>query len=121
MLPAPLICVIDDDPALRASVASLLESNGYASAQFRTADHFLVSEVRKACRCVVTDIDMPGTSGIKLKDILVAQGLNTPVIVITALSDDHWRARAVDTGSRFLSKPFSAEQLFKLINESLAE
>ena len=120
MLPAPLICIVDDDPALRASVADLMQAAGYRTAQFPTAGAFLDSAEKTACDCVLADIQMPGITGIELKRVMVAEGLGTPVIVITALAEDHWPHRAAENGAAFLRKPFDADALFGLLTQSLA-
>jgi FixJ family two-component response regulator len=120
MPPAPLICIVDDDRALRASVADLMHASGYRTAEFATADAFLASKEKLTCQCVLADIQMPGMTGIDLKNVMTAEGLGTPVIIITALSGDHWGHRAAASGAAFLRKPFEAEALFGLVTRSLA-
>jgi FixJ family two-component response regulator len=115
-----LICIVDDDPVLRASLADLLRSAGYSTAEFGAADVFLASDEKHSCRCVLADIQMPGMTGIDLKRAMDAEGLNTPVIIITALPEPHWPARAAELGAAFLRKPFEADALFGLVSESLA-
>jgi|SRR5580698_4953145 FixJ family two-component response regulator len=116
----PLICIVDDDRALRASVADLMHSGGYRTAEFATADAFLASEEKFSCQCVLADIQMPGMTGIDLKRAMNDEGLATPFIIITALSDGKWRSRAIETGAAFLRKPFEADTLFGLVASSLA-
>jgi FixJ family two-component response regulator len=120
MSAAPLICIVDDDHALRASLADLMSAAGYRTAQFETADAFLASEEKLICQCVLADIQMPGLSGIDLKREMNAEGLDTPVIVITALTGEQWADRAAELGASFLRKPFDADALFGLVNRSLA-
>jgi DNA-binding transcriptional LysR family regulator/FixJ family two-component response regulator len=117
---APLICIVDDDRLLRASVADLLKAEGFRTAEFSTARAFLASEEKLSCKCVLADIQMPGMTGIDLKRALAAEGLMIPVIVITALTEDHWRDRATESGAEFLRKPFEAAALFGLVNQSIA-
>jgi FixJ family two-component response regulator len=116
----PLICIVDDDRALRASVADLMRSGGFRTAEFATADAFLASEEKFSCQCVLADIQMPGMTGIDLKRAMNDEGLATPVIIITALADGKWRSRAIETGAGFLRKPFEADTLFGLVARSLA-
>ena len=120
MSTSPLICIVDDDQALRASIADLMHASGFRTAQFETADAFLASDEMRLCQCVLADIQMPGRSGIELKREMNAEGLTTPVIVITALTGDQWADRAAELGASFLRKPFEAEALFGLVNRSLA-
>jgi FixJ family two-component response regulator len=116
----PLICIVDDDADLRASLADLMQASGYATAEFADGSAFLASEEKERCQCVLADIQMPGMTGIDLRRRMVAEGLETPVIIITALADDHWSLRAAETGAGFLRKPLDAEALFGLIDRSVA-
>jgi FixJ family two-component response regulator len=97
----PLVCIVDDDRVLRARVADLIHSGGYDTAQFATANTFLASEEKRSCRCVVTDMQMPGLNGADLKDVTEVEGLKPPVTV-TALSDTHRARWAARTGAGFL-------------------
>jgi FixJ family two-component response regulator len=116
----PLICIVDDDAVLRASVADLMRAGGYATAEFPDAVAFLASDDKSRCQCVIADIQMPGMTGIDLRRAMVAEGLTTPVIIITALADDHWSLRAAEAGAGFLRKPLDAQALFGLLDRSLA-
>jgi FixJ family two-component response regulator len=116
----PLICIVDDDRTLRASIADLMHSGGFRTAEFSTADAFLASHEKHSCQCVLADIQMPGMSGIDLKRIMNTEGLTTPVIIITALAEGHWCSRAAEAGAAFLRKPFEADALFGLVTMSLA-
>jgi FixJ family two-component response regulator len=117
---SPLVCIVDDDGALRDSVADLMRSSGFRTAQFPTAIAFLTSEEKLSCQCVLADLQMPGMSGLELKRAMIAEGITTPVIVITALTGDHWRECAAESGAEFLRKPFDADALFGLVNQSIA-
>jgi len=116
---APLICIVDDDRALRASVADLMHAGGFRTAEFATADAFLASAEKLSCHCVLADVQMPGMTGIDLKRAMNAEGLATPVIIITALVDRDWSVRAAETGASFLQKPFEADTLFGLVTRNL--
>ena len=120
MSDAPLICIVDDDAILRASVADLMQAEGYATAQFADAAAFLASDEKTRCHCVIADIQMPGMTGIDLRRTMLADGVTTPVIIITALADEAWSRRAAETGAGFLRKPLDADALFGLVSESLA-
>jgi|ERR1700722_4893363 FixJ family two-component response regulator len=117
---SPLVCIVDDDRVLRDSVADLIRSRGFRTAQFPTAFAFLTSEEKFSCKCVLADLQMPGMSGLDLKRAMTAEGLKTPVIVVTALAGDYWRKRATETGAEFLRKPFDADALFGIVNQSIA-
>src|SRR5215475_6792854 len=77
------ISIIDDDPSLCNAVSGLLRSFGYETRGFDSAEAFLAWEGSGGCDCVITDIHMPGMSGIDLKQTLVARQQPVPVIMIT--------------------------------------
>jgi len=116
----PLISVVDDDPSLCAAVAGLLRTLGYQSRSFLSAEAFLAWEGARGCACVITDIHMPGLSGIDLKQLLVARNNAVPVIMITARSDEGLEERALSSGAIcLLKKPFAADVLIDCLNKAL--
>jgi len=115
-----LIAVIEDDPALRRSIVDLVESLGYRAAGHPSADAFLASGDLVA-DCVITDIQMPGLSGIDLKRRLVEMGRTVPVIMVTARQDPALLQRAREAGpAGLLQKPFTAEALIDCLQAALA-
>jgi FixJ family two-component response regulator len=102
-----LIAIVDDDEDMREATKSLVLSVGYNASTFGSADEFLKSEQVHDTSCLITDLNMPGLSGIELQDHLVARGHRIPTIVITGYPDDSVRARAMKAGAvDFLVKPF---------------
>lgn len=117
-VPENLISVIDDDESLRSALVGLLRSHGYEAAGFPTAEAFL--DAGDAPDCIVTDIQMPGISGIELKEELSRRGDRTPVIMITARPDPNLEVRARASGAVcFLRKPFDAGDLVNCIESAL--
>ena len=116
----PLIAIIDDDEHVRQATRSLLRSLGHHVATFATAEEFLNSDQLPETSCVITDVQMPGISGIELLARLKADGHRFPVMVITAFPDDRVRDRAMQSGaSCFLSKPFSQVSLIDCLDRAL--
>ena len=119
----PLIAVIDDDESMRNGLVTLVRSAGYAAQGFASADGFL-GLGRDAWRdfaCVVTDIQMPGLSGIELKQRLSAARSPLPVIMITARDEAGLEARAHAAGAIcFLKKPIEAAVLIRCLEIALA-
>jgi FixJ family two-component response regulator len=115
-----LICVVDDDAALRDSLSDLLRAAGYRAACFESAESFLASEERDGCGCVVADIHMPGLTGIDLAK-RVAAAIDAPkVILITGHPEESWRERALYSGAAgFLRKPIESKTLLDLIERSV--
>lgn len=112
------ITIIDDDASLREALVGLVRSLGYQASEFASAEDFL--EAPPKSDCIVTDIQMPGLSGIDLKNELVRNGDATPVIMITARADAGLEQRARASGaSCFLRKPFEASDLVSCIESAL--
>jgi FixJ family two-component response regulator len=117
----PLIAVVDDDTAVRASIDSLIRSLGFIACLFGSAEEFLLSEDRDHADCLITDVQMPNMSGVELHEHLTAQGYQIPTIFITAFPEDAIRKRAM-TGSAvcFLGKPFQGQALIDCIESTLS-
>ncbi|WP_338691687.1 response regulator FixJ [Bradyrhizobium sp. 26S5] len=114
------ILVIDDDPAMRDSLAFLLDVNGFAVMTYETATDFLDHFASSTVDCIVSDIRMPGMSGLELVRKLKADAAACPVILMTghgdvALAVEAMKAGAVD----FIEKPFEDETLLRAIGEAL--
>jgi len=118
---APLIAVVDDDESIRVSLQGLIRSMGYEVCVFEGAQAFLDSDARGRAACVISDVQMPGMTGIELKLALVAAGDLTPVILMTAFADDSARVRAEQAGAAcFLRKPFTGDSLLGCLEKALA-
>ena len=116
MSEVPLISIVDDDALARDGIGALVESLGYNVITFTSAEHFLQSDVIAETTCLITDVQMPGLSGLELQEALKSQGYHMPVILITAYSSEKHRTRALDNGAiGFLSKPFDEESLIKCL------
>ena len=116
----PVISVIDDDESLRAAMKSLVSSLGLIIHTFQSAEEFLRSSHIDETSCLITDIQMPGISGIELQSLLNAQGQHTPIIFITAFPEERLRARLLEAGAIcFLGKPFDERTLVQCLNMAL--
>jgi FixJ family two-component response regulator len=117
---APLISIIDDDQSVRTALSTLVRSLGLAVCSFDSAEGYLASDERRKTSCIVSDIQMPGTSGLEMQNRLVTQDDRTPIIFITAFPQADIRRRALDAGAIcFLSKPFDGNTLVKCIEAAL--
>jgi FixJ family two-component response regulator len=115
-----LVVAVDDDFRVRESIESLVESAGYAPLMFASAEEFLASDTLRCVMCLITDVRMPGISGIELQRRIRTERPKLPVIFITAHHDDETRKRALDDGAaRFLYKPFDAGELLEAIRVAL--
>jgi CheY-like chemotaxis protein len=117
----PLISIIDDDDSVRSSLKSLVRSLGFGVCTFTSAEEFLNSPCQDDSSCLITDLQMPGMSGIELQQLLSAQGRHIPIIFVTAFPEDRIQRRALESGALgFLSKPFECQALVELIDKAIA-
>ncbi|HEX7055562.1 MAG TPA: response regulator [Burkholderiales bacterium] len=115
------VYLVEDDASVRDSLALMLGLAGYATASYADAESFLAAWRPEWSGCVVTDLRLPGMSGLELQAALRSRGAALPVIVITAHGDVPsarlaFRAAAVD----FLEKPFDDAQLRAAIDTAFA-
>ncbi len=121
MEPDPTIFIVDDDAAVRAGLTMLVESCGWAVRSCASAEEFLGSYDRDAWGCLILDLQMPEISGADLQQILIEQGIDLPVIVVTAYKDHPMTDRARAAGARaIIAKPFDEDDLLREIEAALA-
>jgi FixJ family two-component response regulator len=117
----PTVLIIDDDSALRASIARLLESLGLNTRQFASISDFLTSDLPDGPTCLVLDVRLPGQSGLDLQRDLAAANRLLPIIFITGHGDIPMSVRAMKGGAiEFLTKPFRDQDLLDAIQLGLS-
>ena len=117
-----MISIIDDDRSVREAVESLIRSLGYEAVTFASAQEYLGSDRIDESECVITDIQMPGMTGLDLQDRLIADGYRRPIIFMSALAAEDVGANALrTTTSRFLKKPFSGERFIDCLDRALRD
>ena len=117
---APMISIIDDDAFVRVATDGLVRSLGYRTTTFASAEDYLQSDRINDTSCVITDVQMPGLSGVELQSVLLARGDPTPMIFITAFPEEKVRRRVLEAGAiGFLSKPFDEEHLIAHLQTAL--
>lgn len=120
MAPKPLISIIEDDVSLQMALVRLVRSLGYEALGFASAEGFIESGTMQGCSCVVTDIQMPGMSGIDLKRLMNARECRVPVIMITAHAEPELERNAVASGALcFLRKPIDSDALVNCFARAL--
>lgn len=118
----PIVYVIDDDEGARHSLEFLLDCAGIRVRSFPSADAFLESAPPLAGACIVTDVRMPGVSGIELVEEMKRRGASAPVIVITGHADVPLAIQAMRAGvADFIEKPFDDEVMLGAIRKALAD
>jgi len=115
-----MISIIDDDPSVLEATDGLVRSLGYRAATFASAEDFLQSDRVDQTACLITDVQMPGLSGVELQSVLIARGNHTPMIFITAFMEEKTRRRALEAGAiGFLGKPFDEARLIEYLEAAL--
>jgi len=114
------VFVIDDDDALRVSIAELLRSAGVRAETFATAQEFLSHERGDGPSCLVLDLQLAGMNGLEVQQELARAGDSTPIIFLTGHGDVPTAVRAMKSGAvEFLAKPFDAESLLDAVQQAL--
>jgi FixJ family two-component response regulator len=117
-----VVSIIDDDASVRAGIESLVMSIGFAARVFESAEAFLHSSQVEGTSCLITDVQMPGMSGLELQSQLISQGVHLPIILITGFPEQSARERALGAGAlAYLEKPFDGGAVAKLLREVLGD
>lgn len=117
--PTPCIAIVDDDDALRESLAWLLESVGIASRAFADGEAFLAADPQ-GFDTVLLDVRMPGLSGPQVQQRLAEREQTPPVIFMTGHGDVPMAVAALKAGARdFIEKPFNHQQLIDTVQQAL--
>lgn len=118
----PVIHIIDDDEAMRDSLDYMLEAAAMRVKTYASADEFLAQLDALEPGCIVTDVRMPGLSGLELIGVLAERGVALPVIVITGHGDVAMAVAAMRGGAfDFLEKPFEHQTLLGSIRLALSK
>ena len=118
----PTAFVIDDDDSARESICALLKAMNVECKVFASASEFLAEPTSDSVGCIVTDVRMPGISGLELTRQLHSTTSNLPVIVISAYIDVAGTVEAMKLGAvTVLTKPFDDQQLWESIQTAFAQ
>ena len=114
------IAVVDDDDSVREATSKLLHLLGYSAASFASAEDFLKSDRVRDVSCLITDVQMPGMSGIELQSRLISDGNLMPIIFLTAFPEEALRDRVLKRGAlAYLTKPLQEESLITCLDYAL--
>ena len=115
-----LVAIVDDDDSMRSALLGLLKVLGLEARAFASGEDFLKSGQQYETACLITDIRMPGMSGLELQAKLNAERCRIPTIFITAHGDAKMRMQALRAGAvEFLAKPFDDEVLLDHVRAAL--
>jgi len=116
------ISIVDDDDLVRVALGRLMKAHGYLVETFESGAGLLNSGQLAHTDCLITDIQMPGMSGLELHSRLTAAGLTVPTILITAHPDEDVRTRALRAGVlSYLTKPIDGADLLASVRSALED
>jgi two-component system response regulator FixJ len=114
------VFLIDDDPSVRDSLTLLLSLKGVATQPFATAESFIETYQPERAGCVLTDLRMPGMTGLELQAALHERQIEVPVVVLTAHGDVATARAALKNGAfDFLEKPIDDAMLLDVLRNAL--
>jgi FixJ family two-component response regulator len=117
-----IVAVVDDDPRVRESLESLIESTGLTARVFSRAEDFLRGGHLAATNCLITDVRMPGMNGLDLQRNVRLARPDLPVIFISGHHDDEVERSALAEGAAFfIRKPFDAGELLRATRTALSK
>ena len=120
MAQSRLISIVEDDEPFRESMRKLMTVLGYTVEVFPSARDFLASPLLAATACLVSDVQMPGMSGVELHKHLIKAGHVIPRILVTAYPDEMTRNRALMDGVVcYLAKPVDDDHLERCLRSAL--
>lgn len=116
----PLVVIVDDDDAVRASIKELMLSVGIDAASFGSTRELLSADLPERPGCMVLDVRMPGASGLDLQQHLAANGNGKPIIFLTGHGDIPMSVQAMKAGAvDFLTKPFRDQSLLDAVTAGI--
>jgi len=116
----PTVCIVDDDEAVRDSIAELVGSIGLQAATFRSGQEFLDGYDPERPGCLVLDVRMAHMSGPALQEKLIAMGAAIPIVFISGHGDIPVAIKTIKAGAvDFVQKPYRDQQLLDSINDAL--
>lgn len=119
-LPSGGIVLVEDDRDVRDALVTLLETLGYETLAFGSAEFALRHAVFDDASCMVVDIHLPGMTGTEMVRQLRASRCLCPVVFITAHDDEHYRTESAELNAELLRKPFAASVLKNALHRALA-
>jgi FixJ family two-component response regulator len=112
--------IVDDDPAVRESLDSLIRSVGLATRLFGAPAELLQGALPDVPGCIILDVRLPGISGLDFQDQLARQGIALPIVFMTGHGDIPMTVRAMKAGAvDFLSKPFRDQEMLDAVTAAI--
>jgi len=117
---APVVFVVDDDPAVLGYLERLVTSIGLSCEAYATGDEFIARLDTSQCGCAILDVRMPGRSGLDTQQLLVDRGIPLPVIFLTGFADVAMAVRAMKAGAvDVFVKPVNSQDLLDSVQRAI--
>ena len=117
LAPSPLLLLVDDDPAVRASLIFSLELEGFAVDAFESGEAVAARTTLARHACLVLDYRLPGIDGLSLLTLLRERGETCPAIIITSNPTRAMRQRTTEAGAVLIEKPLLSDSLTTAIRQ----
>ncbi len=115
------VAVVDDDPAVRDSLATIFEIEGFRVRTYTDGDNFVGEAKRQRFDCVLMDVHMPGRSGLEILEALGGHDYAAPVFIISGQGDIPMAVTAIKAGAHdFIEKPFEGDEVIERVREAVA-
>src|SRR5690349_8659410 len=116
------IGIVDDDAALRDSLALVLRFKNFDVLEFASGEEVLSSPALPRLDCMILDLRMTGANGLEVLETCRTRGLTMPIIVVTAFGNVAAATRALKSGAfDFLEKPVHEEEMTRVVNDALSK
>jgi FixJ family two-component response regulator len=115
-----VVVIVDDDPAVREGLQSLIRSAGWTAATFASAQEFLAGPRPDLPGCLILDLQLPGLSGLDLQKRMAQAELDIPIVFLTGHGNIPASVQAMKAGAvEFLTKPVDDQDLLNAIREAV--
>jgi FixJ family two-component response regulator len=116
---APIVYVVEDDPAVRDSIRTLLECEHLGVRDFGSCEELLAARSPWRMACLVLDVNLPSMNGLDFLEGLRARGFAGSVVIMTANPDPLVRRRASEAGAMLIEKPFEHRALVDIVKKQI--
>jgi FixJ family two-component response regulator len=119
---SPVVFLLDDDPSVLVALGRILEAHHFSIRACTSAAEFVETHDGRTPGCLVTDLCMPGKTGLEVQRALLARGIDRPIIFITGHGDIPTTVQGMKAGAvTFLSKPVGAAELVGAVREAITK
>ena len=116
----PIVFIVDDDISVRESLELLMQTEGWQTQTFASAEDFLAHPRASVPSCLVLDVNLPDLNGLDLQRRVAADRAHMPIIFITGFGDIPMTVQAMKAGAiEFLTKPFTVDELRNSVRRAL--